>query len=427
MMAYRRPLRFAVFVLAGWLSLTFAAGAAVEINVVGGGDGFSNDQDLAEFQKEHPDVRINSLNNVSNAQVLAMVASGNPPDLMRVESRQVPYWVSLGVLEDLTPYLQSRGRFIRPADLVPVNDLYKVDGKSYALNKDWSADLTLYYNQDLFDAAGLSYPSESAPLPYDQLMELSRKLAREQDGQPVQWGFGAGYMPLAYQGMLRSAEQPFYSGDQTKAVIAENPEAIRAANWWVEMARRNWYGGPNDPWHNGKLAILQMGYWFGPVAAVGGRQNVFGNEKSESGSTDAIGFAPAPIWAKKRVNMAVATGFAMFTGSKYKKEAWQALEWFMVGPAAIRRTGIGWGIPGLQSLFKYIPQETALDRQRYRVTVAEVPFLVPHYPNRYDAAAFDQAWNQHFTAAAAQQISTNEFVRRVEFDVNQALARAAKK
>ncbi|HEX6972255.1 MAG TPA: extracellular solute-binding protein [Limnochordia bacterium] len=421
----KRPQAWLLFIALVLLLTAPVCAAAIEINVVGGGDGFSDAEDQAGFYEAHPGIQINILNNVSNAQVLAMIAAGTPPDLIRTEARQVPYWVSFGLLEDLTPYIRSRSQFIRPGDLVPVNDLYRVDGGIYALNKDWSADLTIYYNKDLFDAAGLSYPSETTPLTYTEVMELSRKLSRQEGGEPVQWGFGAGYMPLAYQAMLRAVDQPFYSPDQTRAMLADNPEALEAADWWVEMARRQWYGGPNDPWHNARLAMYQMGFWFGPVAAVGGRQNVYANERSEEGSTEMIGFAPAPRWGEKRVNMAVATGFAMFADSPHKDEAWQVLEWFMVGPPAIRRTRIGWGIPPLRSLFQYIPQETELDRQRYRVTVAEVPYLAPHYPNRYDAAAFDQAWNQWFGPASSGEISTNEFLRRVEQDTNNALARAA--
>ncbi len=413
-----------------WLLGSVAAGAAspvVDIYVVGGGDGFSNEQDLAEFQKEHPNIRVNILNNVSDAQLITMVATGNAPDLLRVEARRVPYWANLGMLEDLTPYLQKKARFIRTDDLVPIIDLYRIDGRLYALNKDWSADLTIYYNKDLFDKAGLTYPGEDKPLTYAEVMELSRKLSVQQEGKPVQWGFGAGYMALAYQAMLRAADQPLYSPDHLRILLADSAEALKAADWWVEMARRQWYGGPDDPWHNNRLAMLQMGYWFGPVAAIGGRQNVYSNEATTTGTTDPIGFAPAPVWGNKRVNMAVATGFAMLAGSKHKEEAWQVLEWFMVGPASIRRTQTGWGLPSLRSLFRYVPQQTALDRQRFRVTVAEVPFLVPHYPNRYNASAFDDAWNRWFGPASQGQFATAEFLRRVEHDVNVELARAAQK
>ena len=64
------------------LLATGAAHAVVDIYVVGGGDGFSNDEDLAEFHAAHPDIRINILN-AGTEQVLAMLATGNAPDLIQ--------------------------------------------------------------------------------------------------------------------------------------------------------------------------------------------------------------------------------------------------------------------------------------------------------------------------------------------------------
>ncbi len=45
--------------------------------------------------------------------------------------------------------------------------------------------------------------------------------------------------------------------------------------------------------------------------------------------------------------------------------------------------------------------------------------------DRYDAAAFDQAWNRWYPGAAAREYSVNEFLLRVQHEANQLLARAA--
>ncbi|ETJ29197.1 ABC transporter, substrate-binding protein, partial [human gut metagenome] len=44
-----------------------------------------------------------------------------------------------------------------PQDLV---DLYKSDGKNYAIPKDYDT-VGLWYNKTLFDEAGISYPDET--------------------------------------------------------------------------------------------------------------------------------------------------------------------------------------------------------------------------------------------------------------------------
>ncbi|HET7560015.1 MAG TPA: extracellular solute-binding protein, partial [Limnochordia bacterium] len=341
--------------------------------------------------------------------------------------------VHQGLLESLDAYLPT-SNYVKNDDMLwPILDLYKVDGKLYALDKDFSADMTLYYNQQLFGNAGLADLSPTEPLTFDQLKALSYKLTKKDDaGKATQWGFGVvDFAAVSFQMMLRSAGAQFYANDGLSLDLEDNPTANDAANWWVDAARESEYafGVPNDPWHAGKVGIFQAGYWFGPMAAI--TQQAQGSDIQSGNvavkSTSIVGFAPAPIYGSKRVNTSLATGFAMLAASKHKDAAWKVLEYYMDGPPSITRTKAGWGLPSRKSFFQYHPQATAFDRLRYDVTVAEAAYVVPQYPNSYNETAVWDAWNQNFADAAAGKVSTKEFLHNVDHDTTVKLQAAAAK
>lgn len=407
-------------------ALAAPAAFASDIYVVGGTDGFNDKDDLAQWAQLHPDIHVHIIDGGLD-KAITMIAGGTPPDLIRIESKDIPGYVHQGLLADIDPYIKSSAA-IRADDLVAVNNLYVIDGKRYAINKDWSADLTLFYNKARFADAGIANLSTETPASYDQIMEISHKLTKEENGKIIQWGFGSqAFAYLAYEAMLRAADQPFYSADQLSLALENNTEAIRAADWWIDMARRHWSNfGVADEWGKGNVGINQWGYWFGPISAVGAGATV-GDQQAKGGTTEDVGFAPAPTWAGNRMEMAVGTGFALLSASQHKEDAYKVLEWFMTGPPAAKRAKIGWGVPTLKSLFPLVPKGTQLDRDRYNVTLAEAAYIQPQYENPYDEAAFATAWNAHFGDAAQGKISSKDFLAQVDHDVTQALLKAANK
>jgi len=150
-------------------------------------------------------------------------------------------------------------------------EAYSTDGTSYALPSSFS-DVVLYYNADLFDAAGLDYPTNEWTWADEQAAAeaiTDKSAGVWGDHQPV--SFYEYYKVLAQNG------GSFLSDDKSK-VAFNTPEGIEAAKWLVEKSGttmptiEDGQGTPDfdtNLFKAGKLGMLHTGIWvFGAVADV---------------------------------------------------------------------------------------------------------------------------------------------------------------
>lgn len=122
--------------------------------------------------------------------VLATELSGSGSDFDVVTIKDVPGYATLvqkNTLESLDDYITDAG--INLADFNGITDQVTVDGSLYEL--PFRSDYWLiYYNKDVFDAAGIAYPSN------DMTMEDYDALARQLTD--TTYGFPGIRMPLSH-------------------------------------------------------------------------------------------------------------------------------------------------------------------------------------------------------------------------------------
>lgn len=170
------------------------------------------------FEKEHPDVKIEmvDLGSTDYQTVLATELTGSGSDFDLVTVKDVPGYMALvnkGVLEPLGEYIQSSG-----VDLTKykgLTDQIKVEDKLYELpfrNDFW----VLYYNKDVFDKAGVSYPTND--MTFEEYDALARSLTVDTPGQEV---YGAHYHTW------RSAVQLFGILDGKNTILSGNYEFLK--------------------------------------------------------------------------------------------------------------------------------------------------------------------------------------------------------
>lgn len=128
------------------------------------------------FEAEHPDIKINmvDLGSTDYSTVLGTQLSGSGSDFDVVTIKDVPGYVTLvskGVLEPLDDLISQDG-----VDLSKYNgitDQVTVDGKLYEL--PFRSDIwVLYYNKDVFDNAGVAYPTND--MTWDEYDALARSV-----------------------------------------------------------------------------------------------------------------------------------------------------------------------------------------------------------------------------------------------------------
>ncbi|KUN83268.1 extracellular solute-binding protein [Streptomyces griseoruber] len=307
----------------------------------------------------------------------AMLAAKTPPDVVRgFGATEAPYFAARKLMTDLDPYF-AKSTVLKPADLDPVNDLWRYDGSKqgagprYGMAKDYSQDQMFWYRTDLFEAAKLDLPSDTEPLSSEEWLDLGKRLVKRRLGKVKVYGMnitGLGsFSPL--MAMTASAGGSLFTEDLT-SVDFSSPEALKALQWYLDYTKADI--GPSvvnpnpDGWdwptyQAGRMAMAGDGYWFG--GAIGGDPKV----------AEVSRLAPAPQMGNSRVSTCFsATGFWIPTEAKNKDAAWKFFEWYFGEEPAQGRAAAGWGIPTLKSLRPKMPQGKPYQKQAFKVQEEEL-------------------------------------------------------
>ncbi|MFD6054301.1 ABC transporter substrate-binding protein [Agromyces sp. NPDC060279] len=222
---------------------------------------------VAAFEDEHPDisVEVTTLPYADYGTALQTdLAAGTVSDVFDLEYANYAQYQANGVLaeipvEDPSVYRES------------VLEAYATDGKQYALPSSFST-VVLFYNSDLFDAAGLEYPTSDWTWADEQA--AAEQLTDQGAGV---WG---DHQPVSFYEFYKVLAQnggEFLDESGTKTAF-NSPEGIEAAEWLVGKSGtvmptvEQGQGTPDFDtklFSDGKLAMLHTGIWmFGAFADV---------------------------------------------------------------------------------------------------------------------------------------------------------------
>lgn len=148
---------------------------------------------IREFEKENPDIKVEiSSLDTSNywPRISAMAAAGELPDVFSMSTGYHDAWAKDGLMLNIQDLVD---RDLNPDDYF-VNayseNRYpdKETGDMYAVPYAWVTTV-LFYNKDMFDVAGLSYPTDEWT--WDDFLNAAQKLTIQRDPRraPEQYGF----------------------------------------------------------------------------------------------------------------------------------------------------------------------------------------------------------------------------------------------
>lgn len=218
---------------------------------------------IKAFEDENPDIKIevvNSPNQDYETKLTTMLAGGDDIDLFFAKSNTaLPGLYSKGYCKDLTPMFEEDGYDLANYGTV-IDQQLTFDGDVYALpfrKNDW----LLFYNKDLFDQAGVEYPSN------DMTWEKVAEVAKEVTEKTPDGIYGYSFQPkLGFIfPMLAGTEDGF---DITTSDLSC---MIKGCDWILDMqesgamedfAEATSMNKDQTYFYNGEWAMMWNGSWF---------------------------------------------------------------------------------------------------------------------------------------------------------------------
>lgn len=211
------------------------------------------------FHEEYPNITVN-IETIGYddyfTQMQTRVAGGTAPDCYELNIENFAAYANKGVLAELTG-IDTSGY-----NTTALN-AFSVDGKQYGVPGNFS-NVVLIYNKDLFDKAGIAYPTDDWT--WDDAMEACEKISALGDDI-----YGI-YQPITFNEFFKVAAQ--YGGgvlneDKTEFTI-NSEENLKAATMMISKVTETnvqpteaQMGGMGD-WdlfESGRLGMIPTGIW----------------------------------------------------------------------------------------------------------------------------------------------------------------------
>jgi multiple sugar transport system substrate-binding protein len=317
---------------------------------------------VARFNEQFPDITVNLIGVPGTiwADYLngtaTLIAGGETPDIIWVATEGVRFLVNLDLMlplddlisenqEELQPYLDD----VAPALL----DSFRVDDQLYFLPYSWN-NMVIYYNKNMFDAAGLEYPADDWTR--EDFLAAAQALTADNDGDGNndQFGFsGSGgsmffTLPWVFANGTDVVSEDFCAPNVTDPGVIDAIQFIHDLVYEYEVAPMP-----------GTLTNTELQFINGEVA-------MFGAGRWATGGMYREGFTDYDIvlWPgnPEQTTEYGVDGFGIFKSSQNVPAAWEFLKYMssagvQEGLVASVDSGSPLGnIPALRSVADHLSQ-----------------------------------------------------------------------
>ena len=214
---------------AGECPVAVEEGASITFS--GGGDQTEQQiyrDSILRFQEVCPGVTVNyePIPAEFQTRLKAAMAGGTAPDVFYVDDQLMTAFAPVGQLLPLDDYMAEAG--VSEDQFLPqLTPIFAHEGQIYGLPKDWGT-LGLVYLPEVFDAAGIDYPTEDWT--WEDMRAAAQTIAENTDYagycQGADW---ARFAPMAF-----SNGGAFASDDLTQATL-DTPEVKEMAQFTADM------------------------------------------------------------------------------------------------------------------------------------------------------------------------------------------------
>jgi multiple sugar transport system substrate-binding protein len=378
------------------------------------------DEEVAQFNEKYAPIELERID-TDLVKLFSMLAAGQKVDAVRLYGTFLPSYVSKGVALDLTDYFNA-SEIVPPDDLLPVNDLFVVQGKRYGLVKDWSPDYAIFANKSIWDEMGVELPGPTEDVSYERWRELSSQLTKKEGDRTLIMGtdFTPHTNVLFWATTTQDPPGTLFNEDFTKIVLRDNPDTLEAAKFYMDWMKEGGLPSKLSPhpsgswsgvdWQQRMAAAVQWGYWFSGMAT------------SDQVPGEDVYMMKAPTWGATYANPC-GSGCGIFatTVTDVPDATWKSIEWFMGEEPAEARAASGWGVPAQNRLLDMMPRDEPWRQQCYECVQHDIensavpvvdfsPYTTPD--------SLTGAWSKYQDLVLDGDLTVEEMLAEVEEEVN---------
>lgn len=265
----------------------------------------------------------------------------------------------------------------------------------------------VFYNEDLFDKAGLDYPPSAygdASWTYDKQVELAKSMTLDQNGNDAasasfdatkidQWGWGGWCgpfrtLPGKFGGNPLGMDAAYKTAEMNTGGYLESAQYLHDAIWVTHVQPTSEelsssFGGADNPFEGGTTAMWECFSWMAYAYA----------------NFEHFNWNVAPIPAGPHGDIVSPTNadtFAISAHSKNPKQAWQVAKWLIEPEMLARVCGILGCMPARKSLadtwlkdmtaqYPNVNFQLFIDSIQYMDAAPNNEEWVPNYQKIWDA------------------------------------------
>lgn len=297
----------------------------------------------ADVTKKYPNITIKLETAAFNDyfdKLQTQIASSTQSDIVSMQTLRMPGFAARHAMQSLQP-------FIAKDPGINVNDFYQSirDGLSfkneiYGFGYD-VGPILLYYNKDMFKAAGIPFPDPTTPMSWDQFRQISIKMskpANQQYGYVIQPAFD-NLVPWIWSG------GGDYMDDNETTCLLDSTDAKAAMQFVVDLIIKDKAAAPITDLSNAQFQSER--FFSGNVGMMADGPWQFVNVRSNAKFDWDI--APFPAGKAGSVTWVAGSGFGISGATKFPDDAWKALS-VITSTESLKKVGAsGRGYPARAS------------------------------------------------------------------------------
>jgi len=370
---------------------------------------------IKDWESSHPDIKVRFEHTPYGgyvSKILTRIAGNAAPDVICTEVNYFVTFATENVLFDLSEFIDNDTSFNLDDFFPEVVDRFTRENKIYAIPRDTAPFACVFYNKDIFDEAGVSYPTDDWT--WDDLLDKAQALTKKDErGKVLRYGFYG----WAWQNFIYGNGGSLVDDVKNPTVCTlDSPLSIEGLQFYSDLINKyhvmptpvaltNLGMGVDYMFSNGRLAMFLSGIWETPsLRNYDFRWDVAMFPKNNKGI--------------RRFGTG-GSGYAVLKSSQHKKEAWEVVKALTSPQAQIKLAEMGLAQPARRSIAESSHFATYPDPPRNKGMLNNaVKFAVydPFHPNwreieaRYIIPALDLVKNGKETAEVA--------MKKVIHDVN---------